>query len=279
MRSSRAILSLRYTPVDARGGIRQAAGALLRYIHYRDQHVEEPERGDVDRMLRYVSHRDRSSTKGRLFDRDHVIGDAERRRLGAYVVRSTKGLPPPRRTASKDTRRAIYQMVLSPEEAAGLDLRAVARAAMAQLESDAGKLPPWIAAEHRNTRHPHVHIVMAARREISPGRFRSVQITRPRLAAMKGAMALEIARQRGAERQHPLARRNHGQAEALRLRHSGQTPRTGWRTLRIRTGRSIGPVRHAGLLFRVQLAARRYQRQMERELEQQRRARDLELER
>ena len=279
MRSSRAILSLRYTPVDARGGIRQAAGALLRYIHYRDQHVEEPERGDVDRMLRYVSHRDRSSTKGRLFDRDHVIGDAERRRLGAYVVRSTKDMPPARRTDGKDTRRAIYQMVLSPEEAAGLDLRAVARAAMAQLESDAGSLPPWIAAEHRNTRHPHVHIVMAARREISPGRFGTVQITRPRLAAMKGAMALEIVRQRGAEREHPLTRRGSGQAEALRIRHSAHSQRAGWRTPRMRSPRSNGPVRHAELLFRVQVAARRYQRQMERELEDQRRAQDLELER
>ena len=279
MRSSRAILSLRYTPVAARGGIRQAAGALLRYIHYRDQHVEEPERGDVDRMLRYVSHRDRSSTKGRLFDQDHVIGDAERRRLSAYVVRSTKGMPPPRPTAGKDTRRAIYQMVLSPEEAAGLDLREVARAAMAQLESDAGALPPWIAAEHRNTRHPHVHIVMAARRETSPGRFRTVQITRPRLAAMKGAMAFEIERQRGAEQEHPLARRSHGPAEAPRILHTTRAQGAGWRTTWTKPRRSVGPIRHSELLFRVQVLARRYQRQMERELEEQRRAHDREFER
>ena len=63
MSSSRAILSLKWTAVGARGGVRQAVGSFLRYIHYRDQHVEPDEPGDVGRLLRYVAHRDRSSSK------------------------------------------------------------------------------------------------------------------------------------------------------------------------------------------------------------------------
>jgi hypothetical protein len=88
-------------------------------------------------------------------------------------------------------------MVLSPEHAEGLDLKALTRAAVDQLGRDAGGTPPWVAAIHRNTGHPHVHIVMAARREIKPGQFRTVVINPARLAHMKLAMSDELSRQRG----------------------------------------------------------------------------------
>jgi hypothetical protein len=256
VRSSRAILSLQYTPVGARGGIRQAAGAFLRYIHYRDQHVDQPASDAVDRMLRYVAHRDRSSTKGRLFTRDRVAGDAERRRLGTYVVRSTQAIWPRLARDGVDRRRAMYRMVISPKNARGLDLRAITRSAMARLEEDAGELPPWIAAEHRNTAHPHVHVVMAARRQ-SGSRFKTVLVTRKRLAGMKLAMAQEIARQRGRE----LDRRDLVEDRPARLPAA-------WPL-------SLG--RAGDFLNRVQSAARRYQRQMERELERDLARREMEF--
>jgi type IV secretory pathway VirD2 relaxase len=87
-------------------------------------------------------------------------------------------------------------MVLSPENAEGLDLKALTRAAVDQLGRDVGGTPPWIAAIHRNTKHPHVHIVMAARREIEPGQFRTVVINPVRLAHMKLAMSDELSLQR-----------------------------------------------------------------------------------
>ncbi len=70
---------------------------------------------------------------------------------------------------------------------------------MASLDQDAGGLGPWLAAEHRNTAHHHVHVVLAARREVAPGRFRAVLVTRARLERMKQAMRHEIERQRGHE--------------------------------------------------------------------------------
>jgi hypothetical protein len=88
-------------------------------------------------------------------------------------------------------------MVLSPEHAEGLDLKALTRAAMEQLGRDAGSTPPWIAAIHRNTRHPHVHVVMAARRELEPGHFKSVVINPARLSRMKLAINDELSLQRG----------------------------------------------------------------------------------
>ena len=265
MTAERSILSLRYIPVAARGGVRQAVGALLRYIHYRDQEVDTADRQDIGRMLRYVAHRDRSSSKGRLFNAEKVIGDAERRSLTAYVVRSTAALPRPTEPSVKRPHRAVHQMVLSPEDARGLDLRLVARAMMARLEEDAGPLPPWIAAEHHNTAHPHVHIVLAARREVAPGRFRAVLISRPRLARMKEAMYLEIARQRG---ERPRLPGELGIRIELRPGAGRRGSAYGGAALFSRT-RSL-PLRHGSFLFRVQLAARRYRRRLEREVEEER---------
>jgi hypothetical protein len=259
--AERSILSLRYTPVAARGGVRRAVGAFLRYIHYRDQEVDkDPE--PVDRMLRYVAHRDRSSTKGRLFDSQRVIGDAERRSLTAYVVKSTSGLKAP--ADPKRQHRAVHRMVLSPEHADGLDLRQLTRAMMAQLEADAGELPPWIAAEHHNTKHPHVHIVLAARREVAPGRFRALLITRPRLARMKQAMLLEIARQRG-ERPRLLAADRPGWRRSTGKRSAGRLS-----TLAIAMTSRTARRASASFFYRVQRLARQYQRQLERQLQVER---------
>jgi len=96
-------------------------------------------------------------------------------------------------------------MVLSPEHAKGLDLKALTRAAMDQLGRDSGGTPPWIAAIHRNTGHPHVHVVMADRRELVPGHFRTVVINPARLSRMKLAINDELSLQRGgAQARTPL---------------------------------------------------------------------------
>jgi hypothetical protein len=200
----RCILAVKYTPASAPRPLRLQVGGFLRYIQYRDRPAEGGQ--DLDReargVIKYVAHRDRSASRALLFDRAGTVGDEERRRLTDYVSRSLQGSRPhPTRDGElSDRRRAVYRFVLSPEHAPGLDLRRLTEAAMEQLESDLGApLPPWIAAEHRNTKHPHVHVVLAARSEVSSGRFRGVMVTRPRLQGMKDALAREIERQRGLE--------------------------------------------------------------------------------
>jgi hypothetical protein len=185
LRGERCILSVKYVP----GGGASRLGGFLRYVQFRDQHQDAVGK-KLEGLTRYVTHRDRTAPGGRLFGPEGNAGDLDRRALLVHIKRSM-------RESNDRYPRAAYRMVLSPERADGLDLKALTRAAMAQLGRDAGGTPPWIAAIHRNTRHPHVHIVMAARREIEPDRFRTVVISRERLAAMKGAITDELVRERG----------------------------------------------------------------------------------
>ena len=205
-RSARAILSLRYTAFGA-GAVR-SIGRFLRYVQYRD-HSQAREREDgVDGFLRYAAYRDRTTPEARLFDREGDADERDRRALNAYVKRSGVGISD--RTTGRGQHQAAYRFVISPEDARGLDLRELTRATMAQLERDAGPggLPPWIAAKHRNTDHPHVHVVMAARRAVERDRFRTVVITKARLQRMKDSLAREMNRQRGRqlEREDPVRR-------------------------------------------------------------------------
>jgi len=191
VRSVQAIFSVKYTPAGPKTS--RAVAGFLRYVQYRDHH-ELPERAaGVEGLVRDVAYRDAASPQGRLFDAQQTVGDRERKELNAYVRRSTaaarglQGRPP----------RAVYRLVISPEDARGLDLRAMTRATMASLSREVSGLPPWVAAEHRNTAHPHVHVVMPAFREVAPGRYRQLVISKARLATMKESLARELERQRG----------------------------------------------------------------------------------
>lgn len=174
--------------------VRRAVGGFLRYIQQNDHHWTAEKATGVDGFLRYAAHRDRTMPRGRLFGADGDVGDHERRELGRFVTRSVDG---------RDAGRAFYRLIISPEDGRGLDLRKVTRSVMTQLARDAGTegLPPWIGAEHRNTAHPHVHIVMAANRQLPDGRYRTLVINRERLARMKISMSREIYRERGPERE------------------------------------------------------------------------------
>jgi hypothetical protein len=133
-----------------------------------------------------------------MFNAVGQAGDEQRREFVQYVARSTERTPPAGQLRSTTSERAVYRFVLSPKDARGLDLKRLTRAAMTQLATDTGHahLPPWIAGEHRNTAHAHVHVILAARRELRTGDFRTLLITKDRLARMKEALRLEMTRQR-----------------------------------------------------------------------------------
>jgi hypothetical protein len=177
-------LSVKYVSAGSAKGL----SGFLRYVQFRDQHADL--KRELGGLTRYIAHRDRTAPGGRLFGPRGNAGDLDRRALLAHISRSL-------RHGGGKFPRAAYRFVLSPERADGLDLKALTRAAVDELGREAGGTPPWIAAIHRNTKHPHVHIVMAARREVEPGRFQTVVINRERLARMKGALSLELARERG----------------------------------------------------------------------------------
>ena len=283
MRSKTSILALEWMPVSVAGGVRKAVGGFLRYIEFRDQHREHDLDGGLDAYVRYVAHRDRTSPTGRLFGRHGPLTAADRRRLVDFVARSTKGLQPKwQRNLDgelEDHQRAVYQMILSPEDWRGLDLRRLARTAMQQLEVDSGVrgIGPWFAAEHRNTAHHHVHIVLAARREVESGKFSTLLITRKRLQRMKEAISLEIDRQRGFERESATTNREvQSPSPSVTLELEGastrawqwvDSPRTRTRTRRTRHHRFDRPI--GATLHQLRAVAHRYREQMEHELERE----------
>jgi type IV secretory pathway VirD2 relaxase len=57
--------------------------------------------------------------------------------------------------------RHHFRFIVSPEDAATLDdLRATTRDLMAQAEKDLGTRLDWVAVDHWNTDHPHVHVLI-----------------------------------------------------------------------------------------------------------------------
>lgn len=57
--------------------------------------------------------------------------------------------------------RHHFRFIVSPEDAAELaDLRAFTRDLMAEAEHDLGTRLDWVAVDHWNTAHPHVHILL-----------------------------------------------------------------------------------------------------------------------
>ncbi len=57
--------------------------------------------------------------------------------------------------------RHQFRMILSPEDGAAYeDLKPFTRDVMAQMEADLGTTLDWVAVDHHDTGHPHVHVVM-----------------------------------------------------------------------------------------------------------------------
>lgn len=57
--------------------------------------------------------------------------------------------------------RHHFRFIVSPEDAASLeDLRTTTRELMAQAEKDLGTSLDWVAVDHWNTEHPHVHLLI-----------------------------------------------------------------------------------------------------------------------
>ncbi len=114
--------------------------------------------------------------------------DTARAGLRYYQMRPRGDDEPPRSIFGRDgtmTRDEAYRL-LDQHQARGYlahrlmlspgaderpdDLRDLARHVMAELERDKEQRLHWVAVEHRNTAHPHVHIVLAGGAGAGPPR-------------------------------------------------------------------------------------------------------------
>jgi hypothetical protein len=298
--SERCIVRIKFTAAGGENAVRKAVGGFLRYVQHRDLHpTSEPERekAAVSGLVKYVAYRDRAASRAELFS-SHGSGGTQGRKefvefVGRSIAQSEPQLFRTRDGRLLDRRRAVSRLILSPEWAQGLDLERLTRSAMERLAAEA-EAPDmhWIAAIHRNTAHHHVHLVVAGMHLDSTGRFHRLDISRPRLAAIKEAVALEIERQRREHRPTTKLRESVGAAlggttptsiPALQvpvarpvlirippLAASTARPNNGRAWLR----RNMHPT---SLVLRLQAVARKYQRQVEREAEEEARRRHWEL--
>jgi type IV secretory pathway VirD2 relaxase len=107
--------------------------------------------GKAAAHLRYIQ-RDgtsRDGERGRLYSttEDHADGDA-------FLDRG------------KDDRHQ-FRFIVSPEDAAEIeDLTGHTRDLMRQLEADLGTKLDWVAVNHFNTGHPHVHVIVNGRDDL-----------------------------------------------------------------------------------------------------------------
>jgi hypothetical protein len=291
--SERCIIRVKFTPAGRSHDVRRAVGGFLRYVQHRDLHPDsKPARPtpEVSGLLKYVAYRDRANTRAELFGPTGPLGSQERKDFAEFVACSlAESRPQPYQTRdgqTLDRRRAVSRFVISPEHSQGLDLAALTKAAVRSLESETGADGlRWIAAIHRNTRHHHVHLVLAGMVADGAGGYRRVDVTKPRLAAMKQAVALAIERQRDERAPSQPARkpiasgvsgRDRSSTPALKLLVSTPAliralPLTPLARFRVASGGSrreswMRRSRPSSLLV-LQAVARRYSRQMQCELE------------
>ena len=98
------------------------------------RHVEYVERDGVDQ----------DGGRGQSFGRDGILSDED---VTQFVD-----------VAHDD--RHHFRLIVTPERGAELPLRRYTQTFMNQVESDLGTRLDWMAVEHHNTDHPHVHIIV-----------------------------------------------------------------------------------------------------------------------
>ncbi|HXZ18126.1 MAG TPA: DUF3363 domain-containing protein [Roseiarcus sp.] len=90
--------------------------------------------------------------------REGVTRDGERAKLFGP---ETEDANPQAFAARCEKDRHHFRFIVSPEDAPEMaDLKGYARDLVGQMEKDLGAKLDWVAADHWNTQHPHVHVVV-----------------------------------------------------------------------------------------------------------------------
>ncbi len=133
------------------GGWRHSAPGMRRVV-VKTRYVKDAGRnGRSAAHLRYIQ-RDGTSRDG---ERGQLYSASEDRADGdAFVERGKED-------------RHQFRFIISPEDGADLvDLTAHTRDLMSQIEADLGTKLDWVAVNHYNTGHPHVHVIVRGKDEL-----------------------------------------------------------------------------------------------------------------
>ena len=108
----------------------------------------------------------------------------------------------------------LWKLIVSPENAAGLDLREHTRRLMEALEDELGTKLEWVAIDHQNTGHPHVHVALRGVHERGHAlRIPRDVIQRGKLRAWSQALATQVL---GLRTEHELRREREHAVQAAR---------------------------------------------------------------
>ena len=116
------------------------------------------------RSVRAAGKNGRAAAHLRYIQRDGTSRDGERGQL--YSATADRADGDAFLDRGKDDRHQ-FRLIVSPEDAADLaDLTGYTRDLMSQVEADLGTKLDWIAVNHLNTGHPHVHVIVNGRDEL-----------------------------------------------------------------------------------------------------------------
>ena len=106
----------------------------------------------------------KSAAHLRYIQRDGTSRDGERGQLYSATEDRADGAAFVERGADD---RHQFRFIVSPEDGADLsDLTAYTRDLMSQVETDLGTKLDWVAVNHHNTGHPHVHVIVRGKDEL-----------------------------------------------------------------------------------------------------------------
>ena len=115
---------------------------------------------------RVVRHGARSAPMGTHLDylrRDGVTRDGEKARLFGPGTEDADGRAFAERCGDD---RHHFRFIVSPDDAPHVtDLRSFTRDLVSQMETDLGTPLDWVAVDHWNTAHPHVHLIVRGVRD------------------------------------------------------------------------------------------------------------------
>ena len=115
---------------------------------------------------RVVRHSARSAPLGTHLDylrRDGVTRDGEKARLFGPGTEDADGRAFAERCGDD---RHHFRFIVSPDDAPEMsDLRSFTRDLVGQMETDLGTRLDWVAVDHWNTAHPHVHLIVRGMRD------------------------------------------------------------------------------------------------------------------
>jgi type IV secretory pathway VirD2 relaxase len=153
-------------PRQPRRGVRKGRGASFvraRHVAGGWSHQRPGSRRVVvkSRMVRDAGKGGRAAAHLRYIQRDGTSREGERGQLYSATEDRAESREFLERGADD---RHQFRFIVSPEDAADLaELTAFTRDLMAQMEADLGTRLDWVAVNHFNTGHPHVHIVLNGR--------------------------------------------------------------------------------------------------------------------